>query len=226
MENNKLTLIGTIRECALMFTSRSKIEEKFYQISLEVPRKSKAVDVVPVICSEKLLYDVNTEKGVVIKVEGKVHTRNYEGADGKNHLNIFAYAKDINNIPEGEEINMNESNNVELEGYVCKDTRSRRTGKTGRSITDIMLAVNRVYYNKTDYIPCIAWGRNATLAGKRKVGDYVKIVGRFQSRQYYKKGVKGTRTAHEISVMDMTVIDNKKDDETETVATATEETVS
>lgn len=223
MENNKLILTGTIRECVLMFTSHSKLEEKFFQINLEVPRKSNAIDVIPVVCSEKLLYDINTEKGAIIRVEGKVHTRNYEGPDGRNHLNIFAYAKDVNNV-EGEEIDMSESNYVELEGFVCKDTRSRRTGKTGRSITDIMLAVNRMYYNKTDYIPCIAWGRNATLAGKRKVGDYVKIVGRFQSRQYYKKGVKGTRTAYEISVMDMTVIDNKKNDETETVETVTEET--
>jgi single-stranded DNA-binding protein len=218
MENNKLVLVGNVRECVLSFTSRSKIEEKFYRIELEIPRKSKYVDVIPVVCSEKLLYDVNVEKGSRIRVEGKIHTRNYEGTDGRSHLNVFAYARDVSEVPSDEKIDNSETNYIELHGYVCRDTHSRRTGKTKRAITDIMLAVNRVFYDKTDYIPCIAWGRNATLAGKRKVGDLVKVVGRFQSRQYDKKGIRGTKTAYEISVMDMSVIDNIDETKEEAVA--------
>jgi len=214
---NNLKLIGTVSDYQLAFTSdKGSCNEKFYNIILNVPRLSDNSDTISVMCSEKLLFDAKLEVGKTIRVDGKIYTHNYLH-NGKSHLSIYAYAYDVTELPDDAEIDPKERNTVELSGVICRDTHSRKTAKTFRSITDMMIAVDRSY-NKKDYIPCIAWGHNATLAGKRKVGDRVKLIGRFQSRVYRKKGINHDFTAYEISVIDLTVIP----EEEKSVAAASE----
>ena len=208
---NNLKLIGTVSSYELAFTSnKGPKNEKFYNLVLSVPRLSDKADLIPVMCSEKLLFDVDFEVGKTICVEGKIYTHNYL-RDGKSHLSIYAYAYDVSSVSDETEIDPKDRNIVELIGVICRDTHSRKTVKTYRSITDMMLAVDRSY-GKKDYIPCIAWGHNATLAGKRKVGDFVHLTGRFQSRQYRKKGVSSELTAYEVSVIDLSVVQEDKEE--------------
>jgi len=202
---NKLKLIGTVSDYQLAFTSnKGAKKEKYYHITLNVPRLSDKSDTIPVTCSEKLLFDANLDIGRTICIDGKIYTHNFL-SDGKSHLSVYAYAFDVSDISEETEINPRDRNIVELSGIICRDTHSRKTVKTYRSITDIMLSVERSY-GRRDYIPCIAWGHNATLAGKRKVGDSIQLTGRFQSRTYHKKGFDNEFIAYEVSVIDLNVI--------------------
>ena len=123
----------------------------------------------------------------------------------KNRLVLTVFAKDIIDYKEEQEENV--SNEVVLNGYVCKKPIYRKT-PFGREISDILLAVNRAY-NKSDYIPCIAWGRNARFCENMEVGTEVKIVGRVQSRTYEKKFEDGRteqRVAYEVSIGSLEVI--------------------
>ena len=217
LENNHLVLIGKV--CSEKTFSHEIYGEKFYMFDLEVPRLSKAVDVIPITVSERLITNIDIEIGKELAIEGQFRSYNsYENE--KNRLILTVFAKDISEVVEEETSEEEEkkkvSNEVTLIGYVCKKPIYRQT-PFDREIADILLAVNRAY-NKSDYIPCIAWGRNARFCQNIEVGTEVKILGRVQSRKYEKKfedGTSETRVAYEVSVSSMEIID-KKDDEKET----------
>ena len=217
LENNHLVLIGKV--CSEKTFSHEIYGEKFYIFDFEVPRLSKAVDVIPITVSERLITNIDIEVGKELAIEGQFRSYNsYENE--KNRLILTVFAKDISEVVEEETSEEEEkkkvSNEVTLIGYVCKKPIYRQT-PFDREIADILLAVNRAY-NKSDYIPCIAWGRNARFCQNIEVGTEVKILGRVQSRKYEKKfedGTSETRVAYEVSVSSMEIID-KKDDEKET----------
>ncbi len=171
--------------------------ESFYIITIGIKRKSGYEDCVPLMISEKLMCGERIAAGEMITVTGQIRTYNRQ-YDGRNHLMIVVFVKDWEYVPGDSPM----ENNVLLEGFVCKET-IRRTSPLGREICDIMLAVNRMY-NKSDYVPCIAWGRNAVFAGELQVGDKICIEGRIQSRMYRKydeNGMAIEKTAYEVSVV-------------------------
>lgn len=209
---NSLNITGTILSIELAYENK-KFNEKFYQAVLEVPRWSNNSDELPVIISEKLLFGKELAEGDIIMVDGQIRTRNYTDESGRNHLSIFGYANEIEKIDLKEYAEINDKNVVMLDGFLCKNPVNRKTSRTGRIITDLLVAVNRKY-NRSDYIPAIAWGRNAQMLAEYHVGDAVSLIGRFQSRTYYKKGSDQKQVAYEVSVVSV----NTEEDEKETVA--------
>lgn len=213
-ENNYLVLIGNI--ISEKTFSHEIYGESFYLFNLEVPRLSGNEDIIPITISERLIANFDLSIGKKVVIEGQFRSYNsYENE--RNRLVLTVFAKDIIEYKEENEENKKEkvSNEVVLNGYICKKPIYRQT-PFGREIADILLAVNRAY-NKSDYIPCIAWGRNARFCENMEVGTEVKIVGRVQSRTYEKKFEDGRieqRVAYEVSVGSLEVID-KKDDEAE-----------
>ncbi len=221
LENNHLVLVGKVTSDKTY--SHEIYGEKFYIFDLEVPRLSSAVDIIPITVSERLLTDLNLEIGTKLSIEGQFRSYNsYQNE--RNKLILTVFAKDIVEIkdePKKEDSEEEKkdvvTNEVTLSGYVCKKPIYRQT-PFDREISDLLLAVNRAY-NKSDYIPCIAWGRNARFCQNMEVGTEVKIVGRVQSRKYEKKfedGTSETRIAYEVSISSMEIID-KKDEKSEEV---------
>lgn len=220
LENNHLVLVGKVTSEKTY--SHGIYGEKFYIFDLEVPRLSSAVDVIPITVSERLLTGLDLEIGKKLSIEGQFRSYNsYQNE--RNKLILTVFAKDIvelkeENSEENDEENKKPvTNEVVLSGYVCKKPIYRQT-PFDREISDLLLAVNRAY-NKSDYIPCIAWGRNARFCQNMEVGTEVKIVGRVQSRKYEKKfedGTSETRVAYEVSISSMEIID-KKEEKTEEV---------
>lgn len=207
-ENNQLTLVGKI-------TSEKKFSheiygEKFYIFDLSVPRLSGNADIIPITISERLLIEEELEEGKNAIIEGQFRSYN-SYTNERNKLVLTVFAKEIKFINSEEEYRPtkeNTSNEVVLDGFICKKPIYRKT-PFGREISDILLAVNRAY-NKSDYIPCIAWGRNARFCENVPVGTEVRIIGRVQSRQYEKKYEDGTselKIAYEVSVASMEVVD-------------------
>ena len=182
---------------------------------MEVPRLSDTTDIIPVTASERILNDGLMALGNKIVVKGQFRSYNsYEGERSRLILTVFA--KDVvleESLPEEEREELRKTSNiVTLSGYICKKPIYRQT-PFGREISDILLAVNRAY-NKSDYIPSIAWGRNARFSQNLPTGTEVKIVGRVQSRNYEKKHEDGTienRVAYEVSIASLEVLseDNK-----------------
>ena len=208
-ENNNLVLKGKI--VSEKAYSHEIYGEKFYIFNLEVLRLSSTSDIIPITVSERLITNIDLIIGKQVEVEGQFRSyNNYENE--KNRLVLTVFAKEIKYIEdESEEDKV--TNEVILVGYVCKKPIYRQT-PFGREIADILLAVNRAY-NKSDYIPSIAWGRNARFCQNMEVGTEVKITGRVQSRTYEKKhedGTVETRVAYEVSVASMEVVN---EDETE-----------
>lgn len=212
-ENNYLVLIGNIVSDKTF--SHEIYGESFYLFNLEVPRLSGNEDIIPITISERLIANFDLEIGKKVVVEGQFRSYNsYENE--RNRLVLTVFAKDIMEYQEKEEEEHKEktSNEVVLTGYICKKPIYRQT-PFGREIADILLAVNRAY-NKSDYIPCIAWGRNARFCENMEVGTEVKVVGRVQSRIYEKKFEDGRveqRVAYEISIGNLEVIDKKENEE-------------
>ena len=215
-ENNQLTLVGKV-------TSEKRFSheiygEKFYIFDLSVPRLSGNADIIPITISERLLVEQDLEIGKNIVIEGQFRSYNsYQNE--KNRLVLTVFAKEVPFAKEDEEefkpSKENSSNEVVLDGFICKKPVYRKT-PFGREIADVLLAVNRAY-NKSDYIPCIAWGRNARFCENMPVGTEVRVVGRVQSRQYEKKYEDGTseiRIAYEVSVASLEVIDQAENTET------------
>ena len=211
-DNNHLLLVGKI-------TSEKKFSheiygESFYIFDLEVPRLSETFDVIPITISERLIDDEELKIGKRIVVKGQFRSYNsYENERNKLILTVFAkdiiFEEEIDKISqEDEEINLEVSNEVVLIGHICKKPIYRKT-PFGREIADLLLAVNRAY-SKSDYIPAIAWGRNARFCDHLEVGAQVKAVGRVQSRKYEKKFEDGTtveRVAYEVSISSLEVIE-------------------
>ena len=221
LENNYLTLVGKVTGEKRF--SHEIYGERFYVFNLEIPRLSGNSDIIPITVSERLIKEETLQEGHQLLVKGQFRSYNsYENE--KNRLILTVFAKDIVEVEEKEEDEENEmvkkdtiTNEVVLVGYICKKPIYRQT-PFGREISDLLLAVNREY-NKSDYIPCIAWGRNARFCQNMEVGTEVKIVGRVQSRKYEKKfedGTSETRIAYEVSISSMEIID-KKDEKSEEV---------
>ena len=219
LENNYLTLVGKV-------TGEKKFSheiygERFYIFNLSIPRLSGNADIIPITVSERLIKEDTLQEGKKLLIKGQFRSYNsYENE--KNRLILTVFAKDIMEVEENEDEEENEmvrkdtiTNEVVLVGYICKKPIYRQT-PFGREISDLLLAVNRAY-NKSDYIPCIAWGRNARFCQNLEVGSQVKVVGRVQSRTYEKKHEDGTienRVAYEVSIGSLEVIE-EKDNEAE-----------
>ncbi len=204
MENNICTnhaqMIGVV-ETEPEF-NHELFGEKFYTFVLKIPRLSGTSDYIKIMISDRLMTDFAINVGDKIEVTGQFRSYNsYQ--NGENRLILTVFAKDLEFC---EEENKN-PNSLYLEGFVCKEPVYRTT-PFGREITDILLAVNRTY-NKSDYIPVIAWGRNARYCRSFNVGDKVRIWGRVQSREYQKKIDEETiltKTAYEVSVNKLEVV--------------------
>ena len=217
LENNYLTLVGKVTGEKRF--SHEIYGERFYVFNLSIPRLSGNADIIPITVSERLIKEETLTEGRNLLVKGQFRSYNsYENE--KNRLILTVFAKDIVEVEEKEENEENEmvkkdiiTNEVVLVGYICKKPIYRQT-PFGREISDILLAVNRAY-NKSDYIPCIAWGRNARFCQNLEVGTQVKFVGRVQSRTYEKKhedGTVETRVAYEVSIGSLEVIEEKNNE--------------
>ncbi len=219
LENNYLTLVGKV-------TGEKKFSheiygERFYVFNLEIARLSGNADIIPITVSERLATDEMLVQGKSLLVKGQF--RSYNSYDNeKNRLILTVFAKDVVELEENNEEEENEmtkkdmvTNEVVLVGYICKKPIYRQT-PFGREIADILLAVNRAY-NKSDYIPTIAWGRNARFCQNMEVGTKVKLIGRVQSRMYEKKYEDGTvenRVAYEVSIGSLEVVEENDTVET------------
>ena len=195
-ENNKVTIAGTI--VTNPDFSHEVYGEKFYIFKLEVKRLSENADIIPVTISEKFFPIINIESGKNVLINGQFRSYNNFSSVG-NKLLLTVFVRDIEEIQDINEYTA--PNNIFLNGYICK-APVYRTTPFGREIADILLAVNRAY-NKSDYIPCIAWGRNAKYADSLAVGDNISVWGRVQSRDYQKKISEDeieNKTAYEVSV--------------------------
>ena len=227
LENNYLTLVGKVTGEKTF--SHEIYGERFYVFNLEVPRLSGNEDIIPITVSERIITDEMMTQGKTLLVKGQF--RSYNSYDNeKNRLILTVFAKDVIEVEEKQEDEENEmvkkdtiTNEVVLIGYICKKPIYRQT-PFGREIADVLLAVNRAY-NKSDYIPTIAWGRNARFCQNLEVGTKVKLIGRVQSRMYEKKHEDGTvenRVAYEVSIGSLEIVD---EDDTENKVESNQEAV-
>ena len=214
IENNQVTVIGSV---ASEFTySHEVFGEGFYMVDILVKRLSNSSDRIPVMVSERLIDVTQDYKGRSIMVSGQFRSYNRH-EEQKNRLVLSVFAREMEFIEE--EPDGAKTNHILLEGYMCKTPVYRKT-PLGREIADLLLAVNRPY-GKSDYIPCICWGRNARFADGFQVGDHIQLWGRIQSREYQKRiGDEEfeTRIAYEISVSKLERVDSMS-----AVAAASEE---
>ncbi len=217
-QNNYIMLVGKI-------TSEKKFSheiygESFFNFDLEIPRLSGISDIIPITISERLIANFDLSIGKQVVIEGQFRSYNtYE--DSKSRLILTVFVKEIREKGEDEEIKV--PNEVQLVGHICRKPIYRKT-PFGREIADILVAVNRAY-NKSDYIPCITWGRNARFCENMQIGTELKLVGRVQSRPYEKKHEDGTveqRTAYEVSISSLEFV-NKEDEPNNIEETATTE---
>lgn len=199
IENNKISVIG---EVLTGFTfSHEVCGEGFYMMDIAVKRLSGQADILPLMVSERLLDVHQDYSGSTIEALGQFRSYNrHEGM--RNRLMLSIFAREVRFMEEFTDYT--KTNRIFLDGYICKPPIYRKT-PLGREIADILLAVNRPY-GKSDYIPCISWGRNAHYASGLEVGDRVRIWGRIQSREYMKQ-LNGTesekRIAYEVSISRM-----------------------
>lgn len=213
IDTNMVTIVGKI--VSEKEFSHEMYGEGFYSFSLEVPRLSESVDILPVTISERLIVNMDIRKGRYVLVEGQLRSYN-RYIDNSNKLVLTVFARDIYMPEDDEELKelLKKPNEIYVDGYICK-TPIYRTTPFGREITDLLVAINRPY-NKSDYIPCIAWGRNARFCQRLLIGDHVRLWGRIQSREYQKKLNNGeiiSRVAYEVSISKLEYIknDNNRD---------------
>lgn len=213
INNNIIILTGTVEKEPEY--SHEVFGEGYYVFMLNCERQSKNKDILPVMISDRLVDVKKIKAGQVVSVKGQIRSFNKHLDNMKSKLILSVFAKefeivleDIPDSPFEEYINK-----VELEGYICRQPTYRCTPK-GREISETIMAVNRAY-RKADYIPYIAWGRNARFAGGLEVGSRVWIQGRFQSREYTKKigdNEVETRIAYEVSVSKIDYAEEGEDD--------------
>lgn len=196
LENNKVTVIGQV---VSDFTfSHEVFGEGFYMVDLAVNRLSDQEDRIPLMISERLIDVTADHQGQTLEATGQFRSYNrHEGS--KNRLVLSVFVRELRFLEEFTDYT--KTNSIFLDGFICKDPIYRKT-PLGREIADLLIAVNRPY-GKSDYIPCIAWGRNARYASAFEVGSRVRIWGRVQSREYTKKLSElesEKRIAYEVSV--------------------------
>mgnify|MGYP000492426796 FL=1 len=195
-ENNQVTMIGEI--VSEFEFSHEGYGEGFYLVDISVSRLSDSVDYIPLMVSERLVDVTQSYIGETISVSGQFRSYNRH-EEKKNRLILSVFVRELEFVDEIEDDI--KSNQIYLDGYICKEPIYRKT-PLGREIADLLVAVNRSY-GKSDYIPCICWGRNARYASSFEVGSHVEVYGRIQSREYIKKiGEEQTekRVAYEVSV--------------------------
>ena len=196
IENNQVSIIGKV---ASSFTfSHQVFGEGFYLVDILVKRLSDSEDRIPLMVSERLVDVSQDYEGEYIMVQGQFRSYNRH-EEKKNRLVLSVFVRELSFVEEADD--SIKTNQIFLDGYICKPPVYRKT-PLGREIADLLLAVNRPY-GKSDYIPCICWGRNARYASAFEVGGHVLLWGRIQSREYIKKlGENETekRTAYEVSV--------------------------
>lgn len=188
MSNNEILISGCILDDLVL--SHNYYGENFYTTKIECIRTSGNIDILPIIVSEKLVYDRDI-KGEYVFINGNIRTRNCDG-----HLCLYVFVEhiDILNIPTT--ACRIDENSINITGFLCKKNGLRKS-PGGRVLVDCVLALNR-QYNKSDYVPCIVWGRNANYVDGLDIGTQLNIVGRLQSRSYTKN--EEIKTTYEVSV--------------------------
>lgn len=203
IENNQVSVMGRI---ASHFTfSHQVFGEGFYTVDLLVKRLSDSEDIIPLMVSERLLDVTQDYEGEYIQVEGQFRSYNRHD-EKKNRLVLSVFVRELSFVEE--EDDSIKTNQIFLDGYICKPPVYRKT-PLGREIADLLIAVNRPY-GKSDYIPCICWGRNARYASAFTVGGHVLLWGRIQSREYMKRITETEaekRVAYEVSVSKLEFVD-------------------
>lgn len=203
LENNQVAIVG---EIISGFTySHEVYGEGFYMVEMSVSRLSDFVDFIPVMISERLIDVTADYTGCYVYVGGQFRSFNRH-EEHKNRLVLSVFAREIEFLDETSDECA--SNQIFLDGYICKEAIYRKT-PLGREIADVLVAVNRSY-GKSDYIPCICWGRNARYATSFQVGDHIQIWGRIQSREYVKKINEDEieqRIAYEVSVSKVELVE-------------------
>ena len=196
IENNQVTIMG---EVASQFVfSHEVFGEGFYMVDVLVKRLSNSDDRIPLMISERLIDVTQDYTGEYIMATGQFRSYNQHD-EKKNRLVLSVFGREVSFVEE--ELDGAKTNHILLDGYICKKPIYRKT-PLGREIADLLLAVNRPY-GKSDYIPCICWGRNARFASVFEVGEHVQVLGRIQSREYVKKITETEtekRVAYEVSV--------------------------
>lgn len=208
LENNQVTISGEI--VSKFKYNHEVFGEKFYLVDVDVLRTSGYVDRLPVMVSEYLMDVEKDLRGYKVVINGQYRSYNQHEKD-RTHLLLTVFALEVEFVDEA--FTGRESNHIYLEGYVCKEPVYRVT-PLGREITDLLIAVNRLY-GKSDYIPCICWGRTAKFASCLNVGDRCSVKGRVQSRNYtknYPDGSTEEKVAYEVS---LSVVERKVLDETD-----------
>ena len=203
-ENNQVSMMGEI--VSEFQFSHEVFGEGFYMVELAVNRLSNYSDYIPLMISERLIDTEQDYTGQLIRVSGQFRSYNRH-EEKKNRLVLSVFVRELEFL---DEIDENEkTNQIFLDGYICKEPIYRKT-PLGREIADVLLAVNRSY-GKSDYIPCICWGRNARFASGFTVGSHIQIVGRVQSREYVKRIDEENvehRVAYEESVSKVDLLEN------------------
>ena len=196
IENNRVTIIGDV--VSEFKFSHEVYGEGFYTVDISVSRLSNSVDIIPLMVSERLIDVTEDLRGMMVEASGQFRSYNRH-EENKNRLVLSIFVREMEFLNDyDDEISTNQ---IFLDGYICKPPVYRKT-PLGREIADILIAVNRPY-GKSDYIPCIAWGRNARFAAGFEVGGHIQVYGRIQSREYVKRISEDEcerRVAYEVSV--------------------------
>lgn len=218
-------IVGSIEEDYTYENKRTGKSETFYILTLLVPRLSENYDEVPFNVSKKLLMSSKVAVGNKVAITGSMRTRNYTNAEtGQRHVKVYGFAEDLFLLEDAEYEEIDNKNIVRMVATVCKPPVYRTTG-SGRTITDVMVAVNRQCYRKCTkangtqkvrksyYFPCLAWGADAKAAKNLQVGDVISLTGRFQSRKYRRKSdaLSDTHIAYEISMLDFEIVEQEPD---------------
>ena len=201
-KNNVVTITGRIAS-ELLFNHET-FGERFFMAYVSIERTSGVEDIIPVVVSERLVDVSQSILGEIVEIYGQYRSHNLRKDTG-NHLILYVFAMEIDMLGAGAD---SPNNTILLDGYICKPPVYRKT-PLGREIADLLIAVNRPY-GKSDYIPCICWGRNARYVGGLRVGEHVVVHGRIQSRVYAKRlpdGSSEERTAYEVSVSTLEVVE-------------------
>lgn len=202
MENNKVFLKGEVLSAPVF--SHEVFGEGFYELNLKVKRLSNNFDIIPITVSERLLGDSSFNIGKTVSIKGQFRSYN-KVVENRSKLLLTVFVRELIELDDSVNPNI-----IELSGFICKEPIYRTT-PFKREICDVLLAVNRAY-NKSDYLPCIAWGRNARFVKNIKIGQKVSIIGRIQSREYQKKvndNESLVKTAYEISISKIKLEDDE-----------------